>query len=384
MLMLFSMVGGGLLTVILFIILLSVLVLIHEFGHFIVAKRLGIKVEEFGFGFPPRAIGKKWGETIYSINWLPFGGFVKLYGEDEAGAGRITLSSKNTIKAKDSDRAFYSRPTWQKASVVIAGVIMNYLLALGIFSYLAAAQGVIQAGNVITVAQVEKNSPADTAGIKPSDKIIAIDGEKISSADMLISLVKQHAGSPVKVSVETVNRQLNTVTLIPRTKVSKNQGAMGVALTSNAKLVKYSGFGAIKEGFVQTGTLTVLTLSGLKTAVGQALNKQFPQGVAGPFGIVRLTGVAEQYGFYAVLSLVGILSLTLALFNIFPIPALDGGRLFFILLDGIAYLLFKKNISPRIEAVINPIAFALLIALIILITFHDIYSWATGQPLIPQ
>jgi len=114
-----------------FVILLSILVLIHEFGHFIVAKKLGIKVEEFGFGFPPRALSIKRGETLYSINWLPIGGFVKLYGEDEAGAGRINIKSKSITS--DLHRAYFARPAWQRAAVVVMGVIMNLILAIGIF-----------------------------------------------------------------------------------------------------------------------------------------------------------------------------------------------------------------------------------------------------------
>src|SRR5581483_7252735 len=133
-----------------------------------------------------------------------------------------------------------------------------------------------------------------------------------------------------------------------------------------------------------TFELVSLTLTGLKVAIAQALHLQFPQGVAGPFGIVRLTGVAQQYGPFAVLTLAGALSLTLAIFNIFPIPALDGGRLFFILLDGVLYLVFRKKLSSKIEGYINPIAFAILIGLILLISYHDIVSWASGQPLLPQ
>src|ERR1035437_5946106 len=124
-----------LVTIIAFIIILSILVLIHEAGHFVTAKIFGIKVEEFGFGLPPRIFGKKFGETLYSINWLPIGGFVKLYGEDEAGAGKPQFKTQKT-KVKDEDRAFFARPVWQRAVVVFAGVFMNFVLAVAIISFL--------------------------------------------------------------------------------------------------------------------------------------------------------------------------------------------------------------------------------------------------------
>jgi len=381
--MMLGVIATHFLTVIIFILLLSVLVLIHEFGHFFVAKRLGIKVEEFGFGFPPRAFGKKIGETIYSINYLPFGGFVKLYGEDEAGAGRITLPGKTKSADTNLNKAFFSRPTWQKALVVVAGVIMNYLLAVVIFSYLAQAQGIATEGNSIIVAQVEKNSPAQDAGIKIGDKIIKVNDQNMANISQLISFTKSHEGQEISVTIQR-NNTLQVINLTPRTKVGKNQGAMGVALSPDVKIIKYSGLSAIKKGISQTFELVSLTLTGLKVAIAQALHLQFPQGVAGPFGIVRLTGVAQQYGPFAVLTLAGALSLTLAIFNIFPIPALDGGRLFFILLDGVLYLVFRKKLSSKIEGYINPIAFAILIGLILLISYHDIVSWASGQPLLPQ
>src|SRR5258708_12121007 len=155
-----------LVTILVFLLILSVLVLIHEAGHFFVAKKLGIKVEEFGFGFPPRVFGKKIGETIYSLNLLPIGGFVKLYGEDDAGGGKIgSVKDFSKIKDKSVQRAFFARPVWQRASVVIAGVVMNFLLSLVIISYLFSAQGVPIPGNQVIIAGVAKNSPAEKAGI---------------------------------------------------------------------------------------------------------------------------------------------------------------------------------------------------------------------------
>src|SRR3990167_9711363 len=147
-----------LITILVFIIILSVLVLIHELGHFFVAKKFGIKVEEFGFGFPPRVWGKRIGETLYSINALPIGGFVKLYGEDEAGGGKIQIKNQKS-NLKDINRAFFAKPIYQRVIVVVAGVTMNFLLAFAIITYLLTFEGVPTDGGDVLITDVAKNSP---------------------------------------------------------------------------------------------------------------------------------------------------------------------------------------------------------------------------------
>jgi len=181
-----------LLTIVAFVIILSILVLIHEAGHFITAKLFGIKVEEFGFGIPPRAFGIKFGETLYSINWLPVGGFVKLYGEDEAGSGRI--QSTESRPTKNLHRAFFSRPIWQRATVVVAGVVMNFLLAAVLLSVLFAFVGVPALGDKVNIDAVISGSPAQKAGFKEGDLIEAINGKQIKSVDEVLSSSKENGG----------------------------------------------------------------------------------------------------------------------------------------------------------------------------------------------
>ena len=196
-------------TVIIFLIILSVLVLIHEAGHFIVAKLLKIKVEEFGFGLPPRVFGIKYGETLYSLNWLPIGGFVKLYGEDEAGSGRPQVKTQNSkVKIEDKDRAFFARPIWQRALVVVAGVFMNFALAVVIISVLFSVVGVAVGGDKVIVTDVVNGAPAQQAGIKVGDTIEYVNNVKITNPNQLVSLAKQHLGEKLTVKLKTQNSKL--------------------------------------------------------------------------------------------------------------------------------------------------------------------------------
>jgi regulator of sigma E protease len=413
-----------LVTIIVFLLILSVLVLVHEAGHFVMAKVFGIKVEEFGFGLPPRIFGKKFGETLYSINWLPIGGFVKLYGEDEAGAGKVSFPEKKSpdvVESKsfsmreeeievssgdlkieeekieisekivtkkgskskniDLDRAFFSRPVWQRAVVVFAGVFMNFVLAVAIISFLFSVVGVPIPGNKVTIDMVVKGSPADKAGLKVGDIVETINGTSITSATQLVSITRQHLGEKLALKVKSQNSKIENLSITPRKKYPSNEGAMGVAISQDSTIKKYPWFQApfvgTKEALHETG----LIIDGLVMIVVQIFTKgSVPSDVAGPIGIAQLTGTVVNIGPFAVLSFISLLSLNLAIINILPIPALDGGRLFFILIEGI----FRKKVDRRIEGYAHAIGMAILLGLIALITLHDLYRIFTGQPLIPK
>lgn len=372
-----------LVTILVFLLILSVLVLIHEAGHFFVAKFFKIKVEEFGFGLPPRAFGIKRGETIYSINWLPIGGFVKLYGEDEAGAGKVSLpkEEKNKTQAKDADRAFYSRPVWQRATVVFAGVFMNFVLAVTIVSILFSVIGVAVPGKDVIVDQVVKGAPAQKAGLKSGDKIIAINNINITTPDQLVSYTKGHLGEKLVLKVKDSKLNTRTVEVTPRKVYPKDQGPMGVAISQSVTTKKYPIWEAPFVGTKEVLNQSVMIGKGLFTVVSQLVTKgSVPQDVAGPVGIAQLTGTVVGIGLPAVLSFVALLSLNLAIINILPIPALDGGRLFFILIEGFT----GRKVSPRIENYAHTIGMAVLLGLIALITIHDLLRIISGQPLIPQ
>lgn len=371
-----------LLTVIVFLLILSVLVLIHELGHFLVAKRMGIKVEEFGFGFPPRVWGKKVGETIYSINLLPIGGFVKLYGEDEAGAGKLSLKDEGLrTNDKDKKRAFFARPVWQRASIVVAGVVMNFILATVILSYLFAVQGVSTPGNQVQIVALAQNAPAQKAGLKVGDTILSVDGQKVANPDQVILYTKAHLGKTIVLQIKNQESKVKSISIIPRIKYPSNEGAMGVAISQSIIVKKYPWYQAPFVGLKESLTESWMILQGLGQAVSTAaVEHQVPQGLAGPVGIAQLTGQFIKVGPEAVLSLVALLSLNLAILNILPIPALDGGRLFFILLEGIT----RRKVNPKFEGYVHMVGMALLLALIVFITFHDLVRVFTGKPLLPQ
>ncbi len=370
-----------LLTIVSFIIVLSVLVLIHELGHFLTAKKLGVKVEEFGFGFPPRIYGKKIGETLYSINLLPIGGFVKLYGEDDAGAGKVSLSKSQRPTTKDQTRAYFTRPVWQRGAIVVAGVIMNFLLAVAIISYLYSVPGVPTAGDKVTIAQLVPGAPAQKAGLHIGDTITAINKTPITLADQVSTLVKKNLGHPIVIQIKNQKNQTSTTAVIPRTHYPSNQGALGIVMSNNNILKKYPWYEAPIRGTIDSLQQSWMIVQGLGKLVNEvAVKREVPQDVAGPIAIAQLTGQFAQYGFNSLLSLVALLSLNLAVVNILPIPALDGGRFFFILIEAIT----RWKIPSEVEGRVNAIGMIVLLGLIVLITFHDIFRLFTGQPLLPK
>jgi regulator of sigma E protease len=366
-------------TVISFLLILSVIVLIHELGHFLMAKKFGIKVEEFGIGFPPRAYGRKIGETIYSINWLPIGGFVKLFGEDQAGGGKVQVSGSRVQDEKeDIKRAFFARPLWQRMTVVTAGVIMNFFLAVVLISFLFATKGVALPSKNIIITEVSHNSPAEIAGIRKNDRIIAINNKKVDAVAVFISETKKNKGKQVALTVLR-NGKETTVLLVPRLISPKNEGAMGVAIT-DTEIKKYSLLEAPIFGTIEATKFSWMIAKGLFSMVSDfVLHGIKPQGVAGPIGVAQLSGQAVQIGWFAVLWFMALLSLNLAVLNILPIPALDGGRFFFMIVE----MVTRKKVSPRYEALAHGIGLVLLLGLMLIITVLDVTRLIQGKSILP-
>jgi len=383
------------LTVLVFLLILTVLVLIHELGHFLMAKRFGIKVEEFGFGLPPRAFGIKRGETLFSINWLPIGGFVKLYGEDEAGGGKLKIKDQKS-KIRDEKRAYFARPIGQRATVVIAGVVMNAVLAVVIFyAFLGISNFktelpllgehkffLVNQKNVseIIIRDVSKNSPAEKAGIKPLSKIISVNEELIKDPNQFFLLIQKNKGK--KLVIVGKNMKTNEefrVSVIPRVSPPKGEGALGVEFfPSETAILSYdTAEQKMLSGFVHPANLLVYNFDiiGKLFAVSVKEKSVAPLGesVSGPVGIISIVGdigripdVTQRILGY--LNLAGILSISLAFFNILPIPALDGGRLFFIAVEAVT----RKKVNPKFEGYAHAIGMAILLTLIILITVKDL------------
>lgn len=369
-----------LVTILVFFIILSILVLVHELGHYLVAKFFKIKVEEFGFGLPPRVFGIKRGETLYSINWLPIGGFVKLYGEDEAGSGTVSTKPQKVNK-KDKDRAFFSKPAWQRALVVFAGVFMNFVLAVGIISFLFSFVGVPVPGDKVVVSGLVENAPAENSGLRVGDTVETINGVKIQSTTALIETTRKHLGEKVTLNIKTEKGENKVLEITPRKDYPKDQGPMGIAVSQSSTIKKYPWYQAPFVGTKEALNQSFLIISGLGGLVSGLVTKgAVPSDVAGPVGIAQLTGRVVEIGPYAILSFISLLSLNLAIINILPIPALDGGRLFFIIIEAVT----RRKVNPKFEGYAHSIGMAVLLLLIALITLHDLIRIFTGQSILPE
>lgn len=390
------------LTALVFLLILSVLVLIHEAGHFFVAKKLGIKVEEFGFGLPltKALFSKRYGETTYSFYPALIGGFVKLYGEDEAGRGTPRVPTKNlelrTKNKKDEKRAFYARPAWQRLSVVIAGVVMNSVLAviiyyaflgisnfrtelplLGEHKFFAVSQ---ENKSEVIITDIEEGSPADTAGIAPFSKVVAVNGQENFSSEFFIKYIKEQEGEEITLDlVEIETGAEKTVRLTPRVDPPENEGALGVSFfpVETAVLTYDTPTQKFFSGFTHPANLMSYNFAVLGDLINVSIENKtaepISQGVSGPVGIFSVVGDVisipdARERLLQILNLTGLLSISLAFFNVLPIPGLDGGRLFFIIIETVS----RRRLNPRFEATANAIGIALLIGLIIIVTFKDI------------
>ena len=349
-------------TILIFILTLSILVLVHELGHFLMAKKMGVKVEEFGIGLPPKLFGIKKGETLYSVNLLPIGGFVKLFGEEYS-----------TPLALDKNRTFVNKKPWQKTLIVLGGVLGNFLLGWFIFSYLVT-QGVPVPTNNVIVEKVTKNSPASMAGLKEKDVILKfvppispMSPIPLTSSTSLITLTQKYAGKNVKLLVQRGHQQL-TVDLVPRVNPPKGEGPLGIAITSFIEK-KYPWYTAPYYGLIEAFNITAKISSELGKMLYNLVtfHKQNVD-VAGPIGIANLAGQAVKFGKNAFLEFLALLSLNLAIMNILPFPALDGGRLVFVLYEGIT----KKRPNKNFEKYTNLIGFIMLLSLAAIITVNDV------------
>ena len=359
-----------LLTIIVFILILGLLIFSHEFGHFISAKKAEIKVEEFGFGFPPRVFGIKKGETLYSLNLIPLGGFVKIYGEQ-----------RTKIRIFKDRRAFYSRPIWQRAIIIAMGVCMNLLLAaillsivhgIGVPTIIENSSMAANAKNVqIQIIEIAKDSPAETAGLKMGDAIQELKAQnsslKINEVEQMQEFVARYAGEDITLIIKRGNDVLEK-TLTPRISPPEGEGPLGVALAKTG-IITYPWYAAIWQGIKTTGQLIVTFIEFFYQLLKTLILKGVLIGeLAGPVGIAALTSQMTKLGFVYILQFAAILSINLAIINAIPFPALDGGRLLFLAIEKIK----GKPVSAKAENLVNSIGFALLIVLMILVTFRDI------------
>jgi len=360
------------LTILIAFVSLIGLIIIHEFGHFILAKKFGVLVEEFGIGYPPRIFGKKIGETLYSLNLLPFGAFVKIHGEE----GRV-----------EDLKSFSQKPIWQRSLIVFGGVLSFWIIAAILLSFVLGlgAQVVVEDEDnhnlknpKVQIAQVVANSPAELAGLRPGDTIkefsifnfppgFAKREFSIGKVKELQELTEKYKGQEVILTIER-GKEIFEIKLMPRVSPPTGEGPMGVALVRTATK-SYPWYIAPFQGITATANLTVAVILGWGQALSNVI-KGVPSGVQmmGPVGIFSLFTQVSQLGIIYFLQFIALISIYLALFNVLPIPMVDGGKLLFLGIEKIR----KKPLPQKIEQNINSIFFTFLLALMVWVTIKDI------------
>ncbi len=391
----------GLPTWLLIFPILGMLIFVHELGHFLTAKWFGIKVTEFAFGFPPKLFGVRRGETLYSVNLLPLGGFVRMVGEEDP----------------TEERSFARQPVWKRAAVLVAGSFMNILTPLVIFTLLFALPRDTAVGAVM-ISGVAPNSPAAEAGLRPGDTILSVDGDRVDNHLEVIERVMASLGSEIEISVRRGSivsglsmsldsSVVDTVKVVPRlnppdftivetvtdpdTEIALHearryngqleigdtmeQGSVGVMVgTSNVKIVKRREpvWNAVPSAIGRMGDVLKITKNGFARWFAGGPDP----GLTGPIGIARVTGEVAEAGISPVFELMALISISLAIMNILPIPALDGGRLMFVIIEWVRR---GKRISPQKEGLVHLVGFALMIGFIVVISYFDIVRILSGD-----
>lgn len=370
--------------VLIFLLVLSVLVLVHEAGHYIAARIFGVKAEEFGYGFPPRALGfvktaqgwkrvkakdrSVYKNTIWSFNWLPLGGFVRLKGEAGEGVGE--------------EDSFLTKSGWKKFIILAAGVCMNWLFAAVIFSFgfsigvPAEIDGLpnsaIVSNHRTEIIEVVTKSAAENAGLKSGDDLITINGQIAGDAETARMLLGQQSEKAPNLTLE-IERDgvIHTVHAVPIFLETLGKPGLGVAL-ANIGTVRFPLHLAIVQGVTVSARYTQLIVQGFFSLIGNLFgDRKLAAEVSGPIGIAVLTGHIAEQGFWAIIQFAALLSLNLAVINFLPIPALDGGRALFVIIEALR----RRRNNPRFEAAIHQAGFVALLLLILVVTAQDLFRY---------
>jgi len=361
-------------SIFIFIAILVVLILVHEFGHFIVAKRAGIRVDEFSIGFGPKWFSKKVGETEYTFKPLLAGGYVKIFGENP---------DEESISGPDSARSFFNAPKWIQAAVIIAGVFFNILLSWFIFAAVFMLgmptavsdeeRNTVQNPRVV-IADVLPDAPAELAGIKRNDTLLSLSAggayAEAESGDIVSNFIAAHPNDEITLSVKRGDEVLSIVALPQKNLIpdEPDRAAVGISMGIVGEM-RLAPHKAVYEAAILVYKILPAIFFAIIGFLGSAIigTADFSQ-VAGPVGIVGLVGDAASLGAVSLLMFTAFISLNLAVINVLPFPALDGGRLLFVIIETIK----GSPIKPVVANVMNSIGFALLILLMILITFNDV------------
>jgi regulator of sigma E protease len=336
------------LTIIAWIVVFGVLVAVHEFGHYLVAKSMGMAVEEYSLGFGPSLVSRRWGETRYSLRVVPLGGYVRIRGMD----------GQNTADPRD----YPNRPIWQRFLVIFAGPVMNLLLAMVLFF---VALGPVGAPvETTTIQHLIAHYPAQAAGLRAGDRIVAIDGHHIATGSQISQVIGHHAHRVMRVTVAR-GRRVMTVLVKPRYDKALKEYLIGIEL--GVKVVHLGLIKALTTGVVQTVQLT----GSWFVVLYQLVTGQHAFDLMGPVGIAVTVGQAARAGWYWLITLGAVLSANLGLFNILPVPVLDGSRLFLLGVEGVR----RRAMDPERESMIHMVGMAFLLLLVIVVTYHDIVHY---------
>ncbi len=364
-------------TIVVFFIVLAVLVLVHEFGHFLFAKRFGIRVDEFGLGFPPKIWGKKVGETEYTLNWIPFGGFVRIFGENP---------DDESLNGPDRARAMVHKPRWKQAIVLFGGIFFNFLFAWLLVS-MAYALGTAASresyaryseyitGSHTMIVSVSKDSPAKDVGIQPGSIITGITSKDIdlSEEELTIPVIKDAISRGNLVSLKyKIGKTEHVVDIQPEKGIINDAYAIGIAMQENTGTMKLPLHNAIWEG----GRYTLYMIGGVFFGLYELVSG-FIHGspdlsaVSGPLGIANMVGDSVQLGFAQLLMFTALISINLGVINLVPFPALDGGRLFVLLIESI------KRSPLKVQAIntMNTVGFVILLMIMLLVTLKDVLNY---------
>ncbi len=348
-------------TIIAFVVILGLLILVHELGHFISAIKLGIDVEEFAIGFPPRLISIKRKGVVYSINLIPVGGYVKIKGETEADPA--------------DKRSFANQKVWKRSLVLSAGVLMNFafafvILSIGFFVGLPQAlEPNMQAKDIsdrqVMIIEVLPDSPAAEAGIKVSDKIISIDNQELTTNEDVYNKVQTFDDQPLHI---VLSRQDEILEFDVSPQIQEDDSLIiGIGMMDTG-IVRYGFFTSIWKGLQYTGLMIWLVLVAFYQLIASLVTGGgVSADLSGPIGVAVITGQIVRMGWSYVLHFAAILSINLGIINILPFPALDGGRLLFVLIEKVR----RKKLNQKIEAIIHNSGFLLLILLLVVITYKD-------------
>lgn len=344
---------------------LGFLVFVHELGHFLTAIRMGIKVEEFGFGYPPRMFTLfRWKGVPVTINWLPLGGFVRMAGEE----GNF-----------DVEGSLAAAPPWKKIPVMAAGAVMNLLAAVVLFGIVSAYEPL----GPVTIDNVQAGSPAAAAGLREGDIVLAVDGKPIDSTRSLQSAIKARGDQPTAIDFRRQDQQSGDTTA--RVELTPQNGIIGVSIGVPTSAVTGSRYNlnpltALAYGVQQTFQMSISMIAGLGLIISRlfgAGGSEMQGGLAGPVGIARITGdVARTGGLIPYLNLTALISVNLAVFNLLPIPALDGSRIVFALVEWVRR---GKKVPPEKEAMVHAVGMIALLGLMLLVTFSDVRNIWLGR-----